>query len=498
MAGIRELYGREPIEVAREAINDASEKQRRADAATNDRLLHDDGEDALKEAIRPLFPDPEVYRRVCTFIPFTDSQGLFARVINETARPVYSIPPTRKIAPGGDQKKFADLKNETRYDARLDMLLRFALGSGDALSYTRFVERLGQIRIETVPAHAYTVIPHPDDPTLPCGVCLDVWMPGQTKPSVMVVDDVDRFQIAPGGEIQITAAPHNLPRMPFVHLHIGERSGSYWNPAPSRALRMADLQCRLLNLLALRHLKVRGFDKYVVSGDYSALPKDQPLDEEGAITAPDGVTVSMLGDRSDSRPYLDMLAAVKSDAAANRGISRARLNQDSADASTDTGLMEERAELIRLMTPVEREQVEVLAMVSREHPTLAMSEGATLESVDFGEIAHRVDRKTQLEIRDTERKMGVRCVLDDLKEDNPEIRDDDDAWAELDRNLIAESKFIEARRALNIPKNANVENPGQSPEENGAMGRKVRDGDMTPGEARDQARPEDASEIEPD
>lgn len=494
MASITDLYGKSAIEVAREILADSADRERRRQAATNYHLLHDDGADVLREAIRPLFLDAEIYKRVCSFAAFTDSQGLFARVINELARPVYSIPPTRTIDPEGDQQAFADLKRETKYDARMDLWLRFALCDGDAATCTRYVARLGQIRIDVIPAHAYSVVPHPDDPTMAAGYIMDMWVAGETTPRRCVCDDTERFVLASDGALLEAPEPHNMPRMPFVDLHNGERSGSYWNPAPSRALRAADLQCRLLNLLSLRLLKVRGFDKIVVSGDYMAMPKDQPLDEEGAIAAPDGVQVRTLGDRNDAGPYLALLDVIKRDAAANRGISRARLNQDKALASDDKGLEEARAELIRIMAPVEKEQVEVLAMVSQEHPTLRMTAAATLASIDYGELAHRVDRETQLKIRDIERKMGVRCVLDDLKEDNPEVIDDAGAWAELDRNLAAESQFIEARRALNIATTADVANPGQDPQQNGAMGRAVRDGRMTPGAARDMARNADMPE----
>jgi hypothetical protein len=118
---------------------------------------------------------------------------------------------------------------------------------------------------------------------------------------------------------------------------------------------------------------------------------------------------------------------------------------------------------------------------------LPIAEDATM-TVDFPELEGRYDRKTELELADTERKSGLRNFLDDIKRKNPEIRDDGEAMIEFKRNLVINAEAYRLIRELNLSSDATAQDPGQSAEKNGAMGPKVRDGDMTKDEAADKAK----------
>jgi hypothetical protein len=124
-------------------------------------------------------------------------------------------------------------------------------------------------------------------------------------------------------------------------------------------------------------------------------------------------------------------------------------------------------------------------MVSREAGRPIPDE-AILEN-DFGEIEFRADPEGTLNIWEKLRGMGAMNTLDILKRINPEIRTDDEAWREFERNLAVEARRIEMQRALQMSPTMTMEAPGQNAQANGALGPQVRDGQMTGDEAAKKA-----------
>lgn len=486
--GVAELYQRDPRVMTRDLLASEQDKARRAEASLRAKLLRDDGADLVRASLRTLFRDAEARRRMEAFADLTDSQGLTRRIVGEMARPVYCQAPTRKITPDSAQDSFSALVKETRLNARMALALEAMLNAADAAIMDRYVPRLGRIVTSVLEAHEFTVIPHPDDPTIAVAYIYDKIGPNG-KTWHVFVDDSLRFQIDDEGRVvpfevggeSLIKSP--APFLPFTPLHFGERSSSFFEPMKCKAISRGDLQCRFLNLLALRKLKAQGFSQRWLRGDVTKLAKEQVLDPETAVYLGDDGEAGTFGDVGDARNYLDLLSAVKADVAANCGISRARLNQDAAQASSDVGLLEVRAELVRIMTEVEDAHFEVLKAVSAEHPQYALPADATM-SIDFGEWELRTDRKAELEVFATEEKLGATSVVDLIMAKNPECDTPEKAWAKYEQNIKDYARRMASVRALNQPKDGDISEPGQDAADNGALGPMVRDGRMTLDAAR--------------
>lgn len=494
--GVAEVFGEHPASIARAYLGDAREMARRQRAADRVRLYRDDYGDLLRRKIGQWFDNSTVKSRVSKFADLGSSQAIFKRIVNTVARPVYAVSPVRTIDPESEQQVFASLAAEVRLNEKMDAACRLATACNTVFLYTRYVERLGKIVVDILTPDMVTVIPDPDDVTRELGLIYqrEVRRRDGTIEKVHVFwDDTHTFQIAGNGAILPFAGDsesirrHGLPRMPFLAIHRQERVGGYWDNTTGDDAVAAQLACSLLNVLSIRLLKAQGFNQILVEGDIPAFPKGQILDEEGAVQVPEGTSVNTLALKTDANHYQSLADSIKTDAAANHGISRARLNQDRAEASSDEGLQEERADAVKIMFAAELEQFEILKMVSLEHKKYRLSPDATM-SLDFGEWQHRVDEKTMLELWDQKRSMGIACVLDHIKSVNPEIADDAQAWAELERNLKAETKWVEKKRALEIPKDANAREAGQDPADNGALGPLVRDGMMSKDAAAEIAK----------
>jgi hypothetical protein len=492
--GVQSVLKWDPIRAARDWLASPNEKQRRIIAQRKRYLLVDNSEQVVRNEIARLFTDPTVKSRVLMFAHLAKSVTLFKRVIKELARPVYLVPPTRVVTPDSAQEAYEQIVKETYLDHVAPRWLTMALATGAAFAYPRYVERLNRIVIDVIPADAATVIPDPDDPCKELAIIYD--KPVYKQDGTLVIwqvywDDEISFQVDEQGTPQPFAVgeppfrENTFKRIPIVSLHPYERTGEYWCTSAAESLVEANMAACTLTTLALRGLKARGFNQLVVTGDAMRFPKGQAMDEESAILAPDGTNVIELANAADASNYLAMIDAVEARAGAEYGISRARLNREKENAD-DTGLTEQRAEMIKLMAKAEHDLFEVLQLVSGETTDRQLPADANVV-VDFGEYQFRTDPEAELRVWEQKRRMGVRNVLDQIMAENPEIRTDDDAWDEVERNMDAEAEYIKRRRALNIPEDANTAEPGQSPSENGKMGPMVRDGVMSKDEAAEQA-----------
>jgi hypothetical protein len=492
--------------VAREFIESPEERARREELGLRRALLADDSIQAIKTVVGQSFDSQHTVTRLNKFAHLAKAWSLYKRLTKERTRPVYSVPPTRHLLmPEGTdpevhaaaQVSYRDLCKEAELDARMRAACFFAVGANHAFLYTRYVKSLDRVVIDVIHADNMWIIPHPDAPLEAIAYIYGkpVWHDGKWCTWFVYWDSQCTFQMDEQFHLRpFTAAEKNTPvrlhemaAMPFVPLHAYDRTGHYWNVTEGSDAVAADLSTKLMGLLGLRNLKTRGFRQLFVEGGGQGLPKGQTLDEESVFVLEGESRLSSLDTQSDSSHYLAMLDAVKLDASANAGVSRARLNQDrtGADSSDDTGLHEQRGEIAQVMYAAEMAQFEVMRMVSREAGRPIPDE-AILEN-DFGEIEFRADPEGTLNIWEKLRGMGAMNTLDILKRINPEIRTDDEAWREFERNLAVEARRIEMQRALQMSPTMTMEAPGQNAQANGALGPQVRDGQMTGDEAAKKA-----------
>jgi hypothetical protein len=63
----------------------------------------------------------------------------------------------------------------------------------------------------------------------------------------------------------------------------------------------------------------------------------------------------------------------------------------------------------------------------------------------------------------------------------PELTDEEDALDEIQNNILERLLVIDLLKATNTPQDANGDNSGLTPEQNGALGPAIRDGKVPPG-----------------
>jgi hypothetical protein len=509
--GLRKLYGLPPapkdgvndtgltalVRLAHKAVSDPKEKERRRLAQERVDLFYEFTTDVLRTAAATIFKDRDVFKRLEPFLALSGHPSLFRRTIDEVAGPAYQIGPTRKVVVGEGERapdkdatqKYRELAKLVHLDERFDLACHLGHACNSVFLIGRKPESIGTVVDLMTPAQI-TIITHPDDAHREAAYIYDTTHVEGTDvvKAHSYWDDEEGFLFTQGGQL-IRRVTQPLRRMAIVPIHMTERpSGQYWDISSGNALVQASIAAGLLTALTLKLHKSQGFKQLVVAGDIVAFPKEQALDEENAILAPNGTTISTLDLTVPAGHYLTTLEDIVRRAAAQYGISLDRLNANASSDSSDVGLEERRADAIKVFRRAEENMFSLLcAMEPGTSPTTARL------AVDYGELSLRTDPMGTLELWQEQISKGLRNELDNIRAMNPEIDSDEEAWTEFDRNLDIHAKAIERMRALNMTKDATPEMPGQDAQANGAMGPKVRDGEMTRDEAADAAE-NDATE----
>lgn len=488
--GLREYYA-DPVQVARDTLSSLGEKTRKQMAKRRISLYCDDIERLLADEVSRIFFSPEVRDRIFPFLRMASANSLLKRISDEIGRPVYASPPMRRIGNQKDQLAHAGLALEMNLDRKMDRVTKLLTACNQILLFVRFIPRYG-LCLDILTPDLVSVIPDRDVPQHAAGVVYSKpWGIGGKETAYVLWDDAEYVTFNSNGLVLEGPTSHNFGVLPFVEISRNIPLNGYWDTWSGADLEAATIQVCLLNALILKLHKSQGEKQLAVAGDDVEDAKEQILDGESILKISGAKSLQLLDLQASPDHYLRTKEHIETTIAANYGISRERLNQqatvNTAIGREETGLRERTAEIMSVMRKAENDLFDIVKVVSQEHPEYKLSPDSTM-SIDFGELHHRVDRKTQLEIRETERRLGIRSVIDDILEDNPEIQTEAEAWKELESNMEAESEYIRLRRALNVPEDANVEEPGQNPMENGEMGPMVRDGVMTRDEAAEMAR----------
>src|SRR3990167_8506812 len=359
--------------------------------------------------------------------------------------------------------------------------------------FYRVSDRRGFI-VDALTSDQSTAIPDPDDPGREAAIIYDreIWNPATHRMETVNVfwDDFETFTFRNNKTLVAESYEHGYGLLPFVAAHRRERRcGVYYEQTDGDDLVAAQKAIFLLTTLVLRLHKAQGHKQLVISGDIANVPKDQTIDEENAIVLPDGTSIQSVDLAANASHYTATIDLITEKVAANHGINRDRLNQKTSSPVDEAGLLERRADAIRVFERVEFAGFEVMKVVSKQHEdsALRLSDAAELESVDFGEFEYRTDPKAKLDLWQQMRSMGLRSIYDDIRALNPEIQSDEECEKKLLDNAGINAVWVERLRALNMAKDPQTDEPGQNAEENGAMGAAVRDGKMTKDEAAEQA-----------
>lgn len=476
--------------IVRANVAGPSDIQRRIMARRRVCLYRDDFERVIEEQLGIIFRDEAVRLRFYRLARLAGATSFLKRISDEVARPLYATPPTRRVRKPGsmtdkrsrkvepDQAKFNALAKRVQLNRTMDLVARLIVGCAPAFIFGRFIEDDGPT-LDVATGDCVSVIPDPRKPTRAIAVAYE-----QAPGRWVVVDDKRTFLYSSNGAMS-DVQEHTLGRMPVVEVHRRQRWGSYWD-MQGQDLEVATLQMFFIDAVILKKHKSQSHIQLAFAGESDGIVKSQVLDEESILMMNGQGNLTPIDLQADPSGLLKTKEALETSVAAAYGLSRARLNQEKDGA--DQPLNERTAEIMSVMAEAEEDTFDLLQRLSKAgKPEEQIADGLEF-AVDYRAMSYRMDPMDELTYWKELRANGLRSIVDDAFALNPELDDEEDAWDEIGRNMADEAVYITQRRALNIADDANVAQPGQSPQQNGANGPAVRDGKMSKDQAAAAAK----------
>lgn len=469
-------------------VTSPDESMRRANMKRRVSLYRDDFETILQEQIGISFRHEAVRVKFYQLARLCGATSFLKRVSDDVARPVYATRPVRRVMLPGQkldkydrsvtpaQAAWNDIAETAAVDETLDLVARLLVACSPVFIIGRNIPGLG-VSLDVATSDCVSVIPDPRKPTRALAIVYDKPVNGRTHH--VVVDDTWTWEVNASGAATEPVA-HGLGRIPVVEAHRRGRWATYFDKQ-GQDLEVAAIRSMLIDAIILKKHVAQSHIQLAFSGAVDGFAKEQVLDEESIITINGEGTLVPIDLQADPSGLLKTKEANETTTGANYGLSRDRLNQKSTD-SDDDALNERTAEVMEVMGRVEANVFDLCKRLDTRLP------GESKLKVDFRALSHRMKPMEELAYWKEQRSMGLRSVVDDVYALNPEVTSREEALEEVKRNMEDEAEYIELRRALNIADGATPEEPGQSPQQNGAMGPAVRDKKMSKDEAAERGK----------
>ena len=515
--GLEYFYSTFAAEVAAvvDVVTSPEEEVRRLNAQVRVKFYYDDYKDLLNRLISEVFRETEVVNRLRPFVQLVGGTSFLKRISDELARPLYARAPMRRVFMPGELEAAANLEDyddpqdaplpeitneqdawnhlveEMRLNEKADQISRLLVPCNKMFARPRFLQSKGEMGLDVMTPDMVSVVPDPSNPTDALAIAYIVGRDSRGNATRWAVwDDVKRFYIDSMGHVAGEPVKHGHGLLSIVEFTRRGKPGCYWDRTTGEDLVSTTKFGMLMDLIMVRKLKSQSHIQLVYNGpDASGFIKDQVTDEESIIMALGGGALTPINLESDPTAILAAKAAMETSVAANHGINRERLNQDSSvGGKEDAGFKERVSEHAQIVYRGEAKLFAACAAVSKEHPKYQIPREAK-QMLDLGYVTNRMDRKTQIEIRRMEAQDGYRSELDNVLEDKPQFGGDRRLAAAFLKEKSRERTMAIALKRWNMKDEGNsAEEPGLSPSENGKLGPLKRDGKITGDEAAEMSK----------
>lgn len=431
-----------------------AEKIRREDTRLRVDLFNDRGEAQIHRMVDDLFKNARVRHLRKQFVELASFQNLTRRIIREISS-VYSEPAQRKVKSERMNERYQDLQRKIHLDRRMRVGNQMLNLCNEVVTW--FDIQRGQPVLRIVTPDNFWAVSHPDDPT-DCVALIFDKVPGKGQPTTMstpfylVVTDDEMIHLNQLGHF-LSRKPHGLSRMPMQLIHRMEPTTSLLNPDPGKDIIAAHKALTLINVMMLKHQK-SGTKQAYASGDLGDMPRDQPMEEEHLLQAPEGVSFSTLDLGANPDNYINAARSVIKQIAANQGIPESVFDLSYQATSgfeielKRTGLREVRRDQILDWRPVERNLSLIMEEVlAKGRSPYAFNSGGW--SINFGEVETPQEPMAMLTYWEKQRQMGLINTVDMLMHLNPEMTPQQ-AEEQIAANALIEAKRVDLFRRLNM------------------------------------------------
>lgn len=478
---LRDVYTTDPTDG--EAVIRANMRQRLD-------LYRGKGRRIYETMIDKLFAHPENREQRRAMLPFADWQNAVKRIIDELST-VYSAPATRTIA--GDVSAYGDNLDALEWDATMDLACHLANLCNACLLWLRPQTVGGEVRprLDIITRDCFAPIADPLDPRAMVGVVLDCWPDGpsakDTDPHYQVWTDDEIFALDRGGRLVVgSVEPNPYGMLPGMLLRSSIPISGLMEYDAGGDIVAAHLAAVFLNLVMLAGQRVGTKQPYAM-GDLSSVPRGQRMGTETLLElGREGIQVGVLDLGIDPAAAIASARSVIAQVAANYGIPEDAFTMTGssvgpAQAEKRQATKERRLKQVKVYRTAERRMATILSRWIEVSGPRAWSFSPDGFAIDFVEVATPMSPTEQQQWRKEQRHLGLRSPVDDMMDENPDL-DREAARTRLEEVAQELATWLKMYRALNIRTDVTAENPGDTPQENGAKGGRPPNGkgDMPP------------------
>jgi hypothetical protein len=443
---------------------------RRRRMAERIRYYRDDYEDDARALIDLIFEDLKVKEQRKRLVKMALGMNVTKRVINEISS-VYDRPAKRFYRDDElGTSRLRDVESDYSLHLTFKEAHRLANLCNEVLLWHVESPANNERRLDILTPDMFDVISDPRDPKVPAGYLIDT-DPGfpvtgalrRSLPHWQVWDDETVYYLNADGMLIRTEA-NPIGKVPGVLVHrAGRVQSQILDPSSGQDLVSAHQAVLFLNLLALRLAKSQGERQPVLRGLLAAVAKGQSMDGETPIALPPEVDLQMLDSKTDPEHYLKLIKHWIGGVAQTYGMSYEQFTfQETSDTTSGRAYQVRREKL----TEIRNEQAAVWHKV--EPATLELLGLPTDGLVsDFREQGLPQDPKSEVDLLTERMRKGLETPIDYLMRHDPDLTEET-ALIKLRKTLVLNSMIWEMQRRLNMPANADAQDPGQSPEQNGA------------------------------
>lgn len=439
----------------RRTLNVQSEKDRNARHAVRDRLYRDGGDKDMEAVIEAFFDDPVVREKRRKVIPYAKFSNSLKRIVSELST-VYAEPARRFVDGPADQVKYDALMADLCFDEQMDVVnqmlnLHRALIVGPRVRKNADGSR--EIVIDIATPATTRVVCNPLDTTQPLAWLVSVDMPlvrneWGAKPAWVLWSDHEWMYLDGAFQpIVGTVIEHGLNMNRWVPIsYAAAAMPGFWPGSEGEDLVAAQITIWLAAILMVKETK-SNTKQPVVSGDTSAMARNQVSDSDVPIQIPEGVAVTTIDVGTDPGIFIEAADHALKRAGANYGLSMDLMSHQGTQSAEARELMlapirERRRKQIKIFRRFERRLATVIARVAEvDAPDLAFNtEGWR---INFGETQVLLGEKERLEIFEHKRRLGLTDTVAYKMAEDPDLTEAqafediaDHVMVETQRNVL--------------------------------------------------------------
>lgn len=433
------------------------------------KLYRDDYRAEVESIIRQLYTHDDVITERMRFIDLVGFCNVPKRITDEVAS-LYDVPAKRRFADPAIAKRFAAAEREVQLHSVMKEAARLTFWMNEVLLWQVKVNEKRSLRVVT--PDAFTAIASPTDRLDHVATLIDTqpsWVPsyvvdGRRMTHYELWDSEVVIKLDADGLINKIEA-HGLGRMPGVLLHSRLPTESLMNATLGNDIYAAARTILFLNLLIVFVSQASGEKLPLLKGNLAAMTADQPKSAGKAIALPPGVDAEMLDAITSPDHFITVCRHAIASVAQSYGMSYEQFTfSETADTASGKAYSVRREKLNEL-----REEQRQRALVHEAEVADLLGFPGDKLRPDFHEQAIPTDPLEEMELFEKRMNRGLDDPIQYVTRKNTDLSDDE-AEDQLKKNMSRVMWYIALLRAANLSPDATAENPGKTPEQNGADG----------------------------